>query len=175
MTSTFTRWARRAAGVAVVAALLAAPAGCAPGNGAGVTADAVPATSSSGTPDADLVLVLDGSAVGATLADTAAAAAFAAQLPLSVELTDAWGQAKIGPLPRPVPVDGAERTLTPTPGGIYYWPDTAAIAIYYDDLGQSVPAPGLVHLGSVDTGLAAIADRGRQATILIDRAAEPRS
>ena len=91
-------------------------------------------------------------------------------LPLSLTLSDGWGQAKSGPLPYPVRAE-AERTLRPVRGGIYYWPETAALAVYYDDLGQSVPPPGLIRLGAVDAGLDEIAGAGRQVTVHIDRVA----
>jgi hypothetical protein len=54
---------------------------------------------------------------------------------------------------------GAPTALT---GGIYYWPDAGGqIAVYYDAFDQEVPAPGLVRIGSVTTGLDALAARGR--------------
>jgi hypothetical protein len=107
-----------------------------------------------------VVLRFDDQLATATLSDTRAAREFAAMLPLTVELTDRMGQAKTGRLRRPIPAEGAVRTLKPTPGGIYYWSDTAALAVYHDDLGQSVPPPGLIHLGGVDTGLDDLADAG---------------
>ena len=53
---------------------------------------------------------------------------------------------------------------------IYYWPPSGDIAIIYDDLGQSIPPPGMVRLGSVDSGLDAIASAGNRFTVWIDRA-----
>ena len=56
------------------------------------------------------------------------------------------------------------------------------IAVYYDDLGHTVPAPGLVPLGSLDAddeadptpdrheGVAAVADAGNRMRVLIDLA-----
>ena len=52
------------------------------------------------------------------------------------------------------------------------WPDTAALAVYYDDLGQSVPPPGLVQLGTVETGLDEIADSGGLVTVRFERPGE---
>ena len=121
-----------------------------------------------------VVLRFDGHAVAATLADTPAARDFAANLPASLVLRDAWGQAKTGRLPHPVQVDGTVRVTKPLPGGIYYWPDTGTLAVYYDDLGQSVPPPGLIRLGAVDTGTVdEIADASGLFTVRIDRAARP--
>jgi hypothetical protein len=82
-------------------------------------------------------------------------------LPATLELSDVWGQAKTGRLPHPLPTEDAARVLTPSVVGVYYWPGTQTLAVYYDDLGQSVPPPGLVSLGAVITGLDAIADAGR--------------
>ena len=65
-------------------------------------------------------------------------------LPMSLKLNDAWGQAKVGRLPHPIQVECAHRVLRPTRGGIYYWSDSATLAVYYDDLGQTVPPPGLI-------------------------------
>ena len=48
-----------------------------------------------------------------------------------------------------------------------------AIAIYYAGLGQSVPAPGLIRLGTLDAGLDDLADAGRHLTIRIEQAAAP--
>ena len=48
--------------------------------------------------------------------------------------------------------------------------DTAALAVYYDEIGQSVPPPGLIQLGVVDAGVAEIADAGRLFALRIDRA-----
>ena len=48
------------------------------------------------------------------------------------------------------------------------------IAIYYDDLGQTVPQPELICLGTLVTDPAALADTGRKVTVLIDWAAKTR-
>jgi hypothetical protein len=45
--------------------------------------------------------------------------------------------------------------------------------VYYDDLGQSVPPPGLVRLGAVDSGVEKIADAGGLFSVRIDRSAAP--
>lgn len=59
----------------------------------------------------------------------------------------------------------------PTPGDIYFWPTTEVIAVYYDDLGRPVPAPGLVRIGVVDTGPHTLARVGEEITLRIERAA----
>jgi hypothetical protein len=120
------------------------------------------------------VLRFDQEVVRATLTDTAAARQFAAKLPLTLDLRDPMGQAKSGRLPAPIEHASAESTIDPEVGGIYYVPDRAMIAIFYDDLGQTVPPPGLVRLGTVDTGpdagSDAIAAAGNRIRVLIDAA-----
>jgi hypothetical protein len=176
MTPTLTPWIRRsAAGAALATALIAVIIGCSTGSDSTTSTAIVPASSSmavapSVAPGTRVVLRFGDQNIAATLEETAASRELVAELPLALEFRDAWGQAKSGRLPHSVPVDGAARTLKPAVGGIYYWPDTAALAVYYDDLGQSVPPPGLIHLGRIDTGIDEIADAGRQVTILIDRA-----
>ena len=175
MTATLSRSIRRRPAAALLTVVaLAALTGCSMPHGVDDTVPAVAASSSSpvtssvasGTP---VVLRFGDHAVAATLADTAASRDLAGMLPLTLELSDAWGQAKSGQLPRPVPVEGAARTMKPTPGGIYYWPDDGVLAVYYDDLGQSVPPPGLIRLGDIDTGVDELAGAGRKVTVRIDR------
>jgi hypothetical protein len=107
-------------------------------------------------------------AVTATLGDTPEAQQFVAMLPATVELKDVWGQAKSGRLPRTITVDGSRPIHDPVPGDIYFWPRTEVIAIYYDDLDQAVPDPGLIRLGTVDSGMAALGDAGKHFTVRIE-------
>ena len=44
------------------------------------------------------------------------------------------------------------------------------MAVFYDDLGQTVPPPGLVRLGTVDGGVDSIADAGNRIRVRIDLA-----
>ena len=111
-------------------------------------------------PGLGIVLRVGARPVAVSLTDTAASRRLAAMLPAALELDDSWGQAKTGRLPQPLPAEDAARVLKPMVGGVYYWPGTQTLAVYYDDLGQSVPPPGLVALGAVVTGLDAVADAG---------------
>ncbi|GAA0462864.1 hypothetical protein Ade02nite_29480 [Paractinoplanes deccanensis] len=94
-------------------------------------------------------------------------------LPLTVPLRDVWGQAKSGPLPEPLDPAGETPIHDPAPGEIYYWPSTGVIALYYDDLGQTVPAPGLIRLGRLDSGAGVLAGAGRRLTLRIVPAEPP--
>lgn len=135
----------------LAAALATLMAGCSVSTGAVVAA---PATED-GVP---VLLRFDGSSATATLTDSPEARQFAALLPVTVQLQDVWGQARSGRLPRPLAVEGTTPVHDPEAGGIYFWPLSEVIAVYYDDLGQTVPDPGLIRLGVVDTGLAELAD-----------------
>jgi hypothetical protein len=157
------------------AVVLAVMAGCSSVGGATDTVAGVAASPSSSAavanaPTVPVVLDFGGHAVAATLADTPASRDFEAMLPVTLVLRDTWGQAKSGRLRHLIRVDGAVWVSEPALGGIYYWPDPATLAVYYNDLGQSVPPPGLVRLGTIDAGLEQIADAGRQFTVRIDRA-----
>lgn len=117
-----------------------------------------------------IVLRFGDESAAATLADTPAAREFAAMLPLQLKLHDPMGQAKSGHLPRPIEATGVEPVFDPAVGEIYYSAPSSTFAILYDDLGQTIPAPGLVRLGSVDTGMDRIAEAGNRFTVRIDLA-----
>jgi hypothetical protein len=166
MTTTLTSWIRRrAAGAALAAVLVAVMTGCATGN----ASPTPPASSSSVSPSAALPMPvlqrIGDHTIAATLTDTPASRQFAAMLPLSLQMRDVWGQAKSGPLPQLLTVQGGTPVHDPTAGDLYYWPRSGVIAVYYDDLGQAVPDPGLVRLGVVDTGLDSLANAGQRFTV----------
>jgi hypothetical protein len=54
-------------------------------------------------------------------------------------------------------------------GDLGYWSPSGKIAVVYDSLGQSLPPPGLVRLGTVHTGIEAIASSGNEFTMTIRR------
>jgi hypothetical protein len=150
--------------------LVAVLAGCSVAAGPGVTGARSLSAVPSGAVGVPVVLRFADRTVEATLTDTPASRQLAAMLPLTVQLKDVWGQAKSGRLPRPLAVEGATPVHDPTPGGIYTWPLTEVVAVYYDDLGLAVPAPGLVRIGDVDTGLDGLACAGDEVAVRIDLA-----
>lgn len=157
MTATVANGARRWVVALVIVALAAVSAGCsapAESSGTGSTAPAAPPEASATVP---VVLRFGDHVTTAALADTPESQQLAAMLPATVQLKDVWGQAKSGPLPHELTVGGSTPVHDPVPGGIYFWPSTEVIAIYYTDLGQTVPSPGLVRLGAIDTGLDSLA------------------
>lgn len=116
-----------------------------------------------------IVLRLPDGTATATLRDTTTAREFAASLPVRLTLRDPMGQAKSGRLPTPLPVADADRVLDPEVAGLYYWPPSGDVGIVYDDLGQTVPPPGLVLLGTVTSGLPSVAASGNRFTVSIER------
>jgi hypothetical protein len=106
----------------------------------------------------------------ALLDDSPQAHAFAAMLPVTVEMKDPFGQAKSGRLPRPLAVAGSERSRSYAAGDLSFWSPSNSVAVVYDELGRSVPPPGLVRLGTVQTGLRDIASAGNDFTMTIRRA-----
>jgi hypothetical protein len=166
----------RAAAALIAATLAVMLTGCSvstPGGGSDqtvpVSQPAPTVLTSPGTSADALRIVLpvgDGLAT-ATLDDTPAAREFAAMLPLQLNLHDPMGQAKSGQLPRRIDLSGADPVFDPSVGEIYYWPPSGDIGIVYDDLGQSVPQPGMVRLGILDSGLDAIASAGNRFIIRI--------
>ena len=124
------------------------------------------ADASAGT---QIVLRLSDGTATATLENTAAAREFAAQLPVQLTLRDPMGQAKSGRLPAPLTVADEDRVIDPEVGGLYYWPPSGHIGIFYDDLGQTVPPPGMVPLGTVTSGLPTIASAGNRFTVSIEQ------
>jgi hypothetical protein len=112
-------------------------------------------------------LVVDGHIATATLADIPAARQFAAMLPVALDLHDPFGQAKSGaltrarcwrrgPSDRPRHRRGVLLARWRRPRRLLRRPRAAG------------PAPGLVRLGVVDSGLEAIASAGHRFKVWID-------
>jgi hypothetical protein len=129
----------------------------------------IPASSERDGASIRIELVAGDDIATATLDDTAAARAFAAMLPATVQMEDRFGQAKTGLLPRTVPLDEAERSRNYATGDLSYWSPGGRLAVVYDTLNRSIPPPGLVRLGTVQTGLQAIASAGNHFTMTIKR------
>ena len=124
-------------------------------------------TPSASTGSMRIVLRFGNEFATATLADTPEAREFAAMLPLQLKLRDPMGQAKSGPLPRLIEAAGGEPVFDPAVGEIYYSSPSSMFAIFYDDLGQSIPEPGPIRLGTVDTGMDQIAGADNRFTVQI--------
>ena len=100
----------------------------------------------------------DQEAVG-TLDDNPAARDLLSLLPLTVPMGELFGREKPGPLPRALTGD-VEPAFTYRVGQIAYWAPGRDIFVVYAGDGLPVPSPGLVALGSVESGLDVIATAG---------------
>jgi hypothetical protein len=109
----------------------------------------------------------------ATLEDSAAARDVAAMLPMTIRLHDLVGREKPGRLPRQLGIEGARREFDDQVAALAYWPPSNEIAIFYADDGQAIPQPGLVRLGTIDTGLEVIAAAGNDFELAIERWTDP--
>ena len=89
----------------------------------------------------------------ATLVDNATARDFAALLPLSLTLVEFAKVERIGDLPRKLSLVGAPVGMDPVAGDITYYAPWNKLTIF---AGDNVYANGLVRIGKVDTGLAAL-------------------
>ena len=98
-------------------------------------------------------LHVNGEVATATLADNATAHDFAALLPLTIGLRDFAKVERIGDLPRKLPTVGAPAGLDPVVGDIAYYAPLNHLVFF---AGDNVYANGLVRMGRVDTGLAAL-------------------
>ncbi len=101
----------------------------------------------------------------ATLTDTDTARDFASLLPLTLAMSDLYGREKPGVLPRPLA--GGPPQATYQAGDLGYWSPSHDLAVFYRDDGQRIPEPGIVIIGRVDSGLAAIADAGDSFSLTI--------
>jgi hypothetical protein len=171
MTTTLRSARGQTAAVLATASLVAALAGCstesptAGSNTAAPSPSTVVSPPSASNGSVRIVLRFGDEFATATLSDTPAAHEFAAMLPLQLKLRDPMGQAKSGPMPRPIDAAGSEPVFDPAVGEIYYSANSSTFAIFYDDLGQSVPDPGLIRLGTVDTTTHRIAEAGNRLTV----------
>jgi hypothetical protein len=87
----------------------------------------------------------------ATLDDNATARDFASLLPLTLQMNDLFKREKVGRLPRSLTAGGKPQSSYEI-GNIAYWSPGPTVAVFYDHDGQSIPAPGIVILGEINSG-----------------------
>jgi hypothetical protein len=102
----------------------------------------------------------------ATLEDNAAARDLVSMLPVTVPMRDLLGREKPGLLPRPLTGD-VDPVFTYRVGQLAYWPPDNNIFVVYAGDGLPVPRPGLVPLGTVDSGLDVIGGAGNDFELTI--------
>lgn len=98
-------------------------------------------------------LNVNGEIATATLYDNATARDFAALLPFSLTLTDFAKVERVGDMPRKLTTVGAPAGMDPVTGDLTYYAPWNNLAIF---AGDNVYARGLIPLGKIDTGIAAL-------------------
>lgn len=94
-----------------------------------------------------ITLTINGKAIAASLEQSAAAADFAATLPVTVTLKDFVNTEKIYYPPRKLDIKGSPAGIDPAIGDINYYAPWGNVAIFYRDAPY---ANGLVRLGRID-------------------------
>jgi hypothetical protein len=94
-------------------------------------------------------------AITATLIDSETTRDFVSLLPLTLTMNDLFGREKFGHLPRAIS-EGGKRTRTYRVGDVIYWSPGPDVAIYYRHDGSSIPAPGIIVMGKIDSGIEAL-------------------
>jgi hypothetical protein len=102
----------------------------------------------------------------ATMLDSAASRDFASLLPLTLTMDDLFRREKYGHLPRAISESG-KRTHKYEVGDIAYWPPGPDVAVFYGHDGRRIPAPGVVVIGKVDSGVEAL-DRPGSTSVTIE-------
>jgi hypothetical protein len=90
-------------------------------------------------------------AVTATLNSSEAARDLVAMLPLSIRMRDHLRREKTGPLPRPLS-ERTEGTPIYQSGDLGYWRPGGNFVIFYRHGGLTIPSPGIVLLGRLNSG-----------------------
>jgi hypothetical protein len=94
-------------------------------------------------------------AIAATLIDSETTRDFVSLLPLTLTMNDLFGREKFGHLPRALS-EGGKRTRTYEVGEVIYWSPGPDVAIFYRQDGSSIPSPGSIVMGNVDSGVEAL-------------------
>ncbi len=91
----------------------------------------------------------------ATLIDSKTTRDFVSLLPLTMTMNDLFQREKFAHLPRPISEEG-KRTHTYEVGQVIYWSPGRDVAIYYRNDGEKIPNPGIIVIGKIESGVAAL-------------------
>ena len=105
--------------------------------------------------------------ITATLIDSETTRDFVSLLPLTLTMNDLFGREKFGHLPRAIS-EGGKRTRTYEVGDVIYWSPGPDVAMFYRHDGQSIPSPGIIVMGKIDSGLEALSVPG-SVKVIIER------
>jgi len=73
-------------------------------------------------------------------------------LPLNLTMNDLFGREKYGELPATISTDG-KRSFNYEAGDIGYWSPSHDLAIYYKNDGESIPNPGIIIIGKIESDI----------------------
>ena len=80
---------------------------------------------------------------------------FVSLLPITLTMNDLFDREKYGHLPRPLSEEG-KRTHRYEIGEVVYWSPGPDLAIFYRQDRQSIPEPGIIVIGKIDSGVEAL-------------------
>jgi len=100
-------------------------------------------------------LKIDDKVITAMLNDSKTARDFVSLLPLTLTMNDLFRREKFAHLPRAISEEG-KRTHTYEVGQVVYWSPGPDVAIFYRNDGEKVPNPGIIVIGKIDSGVAAL-------------------
>jgi hypothetical protein len=95
----------------------------------------------------EIRILIEGTALAATLEDNAASRDFVTQLPLDLTLEDYNATEKIADLPSRLSTEGTPEGVDPDVGDVTYFAPWGNLALFYRDFGYS---RGLIRLGRID-------------------------
>ena len=102
-----------------------------------------------------LRIKIEDKVITATLADNKTARDFSSLLPLTFTMKDLFGREKYARLPRAISDEG-KRTHTYQIGDLAYWSPAHDVAVYYRQDGETIPEPGIIVIGKIDSGAEAL-------------------
>ena len=100
-------------------------------------------------------LKIEDKVITGTLIDNKTAQEFISLLPLSLTMNDLFSREKFANLPKAISTE-AKRTYTYEVGDIIYWSPRHDVAIFYRQDGREIPAPGIIVIGKIDSGVEAL-------------------
>jgi hypothetical protein len=112
-------------------------------------------------------LTVNGRELTATLSKNATTRGFVSLLPLTLTMNDLFGREKFARLPRAISEEG-RRSHTYEVGEIAYWPPGPDVAIFYRHDGQSIPDPGIIVIGKIESRVEALNVHG-SARVKVER------
>src|SRR5436190_14140398 len=106
-------------------------------------------------PGMKIRLKIEDKVLTATLVDSKTTRDFVSLLPLTLTMNDLFRREKFAHLPRAISEEG-KRTHTYEVGQVVYWSPGPDVAIFYRNDGEKIPNPGIIVIGKIDFGVAAL-------------------